>query len=184
MIFVPVYMVFKGKSIISATQESFSLFKKITLKEKGSLLVYLLLWIFIEYMIMNLIPYPILHNRDFNWYFLKYTINSTAFRYSAIQYLSLIHIYATIPETDLIMHKCMVSPYTKGKVIEVAPSGQYKIDDVVMKIEDEEGKIIECTLTQKWPIKQSRPVAKRLPISMPLITCLLYTSINHWILTY
>ena len=29
MIFVPVYMVFKGKSIISATQESFSLFKKI-----------------------------------------------------------------------------------------------------------------------------------------------------------
>ena len=51
-------------------------------------------------------------------------------------------VYATIPETDLIMHKCMVSPYTKGKVIEVAPSGQYKIDDVVMKIEDEEGKII------------------------------------------
>lgn len=89
MIFVPVYMVFKGKSIISATQESFSLFKKITLKEKGSLLVYLLLWIFIEYMIMNLIPYPILHNRDFNWYFLKYTINSTAFRYSAIQYVLL-----------------------------------------------------------------------------------------------
>lgn len=79
-------------------------------------------------------------------------------------------IYATVPETDLITHKCMVSPYTKGKVIEVQPNGQYKIDDVVMKIEDEDGKIIECTLTQKWPIKQSRPVSKRLPISMPLIT--------------
>lgn len=79
-------------------------------------------------------------------------------------------VYATIPETDLIMHKCMVSPYIKGKVIEVKESGQYKIDDVVMKIEDEEGKIIECTLTQKWPIKQSRPVLKRLPISMPLVT--------------
>ena len=79
-------------------------------------------------------------------------------------------IYATIPETDLITHKCMVSPYTKGKVIEVAPDGQYKIDDVVMKIETEDGKIVECTLTQKWPIKQARPVTKRLPISMPLIT--------------
>jgi len=78
-------------------------------------------------------------------------------------------IYATIPETDLITHKCMVSPYTKGKVIEVAPSGQYKIDDVVMKIETENG-IVECTLTQKWPIKQARPVTKRLPISMPLVT--------------
>ena len=79
-------------------------------------------------------------------------------------------IYATIPETDLITHKCMVSPYTKGKVIEVAPNGQYKIDDVVMKIETEDGKIVECTLTQKWPIKQARPVTKRLPISMPLVT--------------
>lgn len=79
-------------------------------------------------------------------------------------------VYATIPETELITHKCMVSPYTKGKVVEVSPSGQYKIDDVIMKIEDEDGKIIECTLTQKWPIKQPRPVTKRLPISMPLVT--------------
>ena len=79
-------------------------------------------------------------------------------------------IYATIPETDLITHKCMVSPYTKGKVIEMAPSGQYKIDDVVMKIETADGEIVECTLTQKWPIKQARPVTKRLPISMPLVT--------------
>lgn len=79
-------------------------------------------------------------------------------------------IYATIPETDLITHKCMVSPFTKGKVIEVAPSGQYKIDDVVMKIETADGEIVECTLTQKWPIKQARPVTKRLPISMPLVT--------------
>ena len=79
-------------------------------------------------------------------------------------------IYATIPETDLITHKCMISPYTKGKVIEVAPSGQYKIDDVVMKIETADGAIEECTLTQKWPIKQARPVTKRLPISMPLVT--------------
>ena len=79
-------------------------------------------------------------------------------------------VYATIPETDLITHKCMVSPYTKGKVVEVAPSGQYKIDDVIMKIETEKGQIVECTLTQKWPIKQPRPVSKRLPISMPLVT--------------
>ncbi len=79
-------------------------------------------------------------------------------------------IYATIPETDLIVHKCMVSPYVNGKVIEVAKNGQYKIDDVVMKLQDDKAQIIEFTLTQKWPIKQPRPVTKRLPISMPLIT--------------
>lgn len=79
-------------------------------------------------------------------------------------------IYATIPETDLITHKCMVSPYLKGKVVEVKESGQYRINDVVMKLEDENGKIHECTLTQKWPIKNARPVTRRLPISMPLVT--------------
>ncbi|MEE0966200.1 MAG: V-type ATP synthase subunit A [Bacilli bacterium] len=79
-------------------------------------------------------------------------------------------VYATIPETDLITHKCMVSPYLKGKVIEVKENGQYRINDVVMKLEDEDGHIHECTLTQKWPIKNPRPVSRRLPISMPLVT--------------
>ena len=79
-------------------------------------------------------------------------------------------IYATTPETDLIVHKCMVSPLISGKVVEVVEDGQYTINDVVMKIEDAHGKIIECTLCQKWPIKQSRPVTKRLPIGTPLVT--------------
>ena len=79
-------------------------------------------------------------------------------------------VYATIPETDLITHKCMVLPDMSGKVVEVVGNGQYKIDDVVMKLEDENGHIVDYTLTQKWPIKQPRPVKQRLPISMPLVT--------------
>lgn len=79
-------------------------------------------------------------------------------------------IYATCPETDLIEHRCMVSPFISGKVIEVKPSGLYRVNDVVMKVEDKEGNIHECSLCQKWPIKKSRPVAKRLPISRPLVT--------------
>lgn len=79
-------------------------------------------------------------------------------------------IYATCPETDLIEHRCMVSPFISGKVIEVKPSGLYRVNDVVMKVEDKEGTIHECSLCQKWPIKKSRPVAKRLPISRPLVT--------------
>ena len=48
-------------------------------------------------------------------------------------------IYATCPETDLIEHRCMLSPLLSGKVVEVKENGQYKINDVVMKIEDEHG---------------------------------------------
>ena len=77
-------------------------------------------------------------------------------------------IYATCPETDLIEHRCMLSPLLSGKVVEVKENGQYKINDVVMKIEDEHGH--ECTLCQKWPIKQARPTLERLPISIPLVT--------------
>lgn len=79
-------------------------------------------------------------------------------------------IYATIPETDLITHKCMVLPDESGEVIEVKENGQYHINDVVMKFKDDEGKVHECTLTQKWAIKKPRPVTKRLPISIPLVT--------------
>ena len=79
-------------------------------------------------------------------------------------------IYATCPETDLIEHRCMLSPLLSGKVVEVKENGQYKINDVVMKIEDEHGHIHECTLCQKWPIKQARPTLERLPISIPLVT--------------
>ena len=79
-------------------------------------------------------------------------------------------IYATCPETDLIEHRCMLSPLLSGEVVEVKENGQYKINDVVMKIEDDHGQVHECTLCQKWPIKQARPSLERLPISIPLVT--------------
>lgn len=79
-------------------------------------------------------------------------------------------IYATCPETPLIEHRCMLLPTLSGKVIEVKPDGQYTINDVICKIEDEKGEVHELTLCQKWPIKDPRPVKERLPISIPLVT--------------
>ena len=79
-------------------------------------------------------------------------------------------VYAKIPETDMIEHRCMVMPGMSGTVTEVKENGQYTINDVVMVFTDDEGVAHECTLTQKWPIKTPRPVNKRLPISMPLVT--------------
>lgn len=79
-------------------------------------------------------------------------------------------IYATCPETDVIEHRCLLSPYLKGTVSFVAPDGEYTINDVVAKLQDEEGKEIDLTLCQKWPIKTPRPVKKRCSITRPLIT--------------
>ncbi len=79
-------------------------------------------------------------------------------------------VYALCPETSLITHYCMLSPTLSGTVTWVAENGQFKVNDVVCKIEDKKGKIHELTLCQKWPIRQPRPVAKRMPITKPLIT--------------
>lgn len=79
-------------------------------------------------------------------------------------------IYASCPETAVIRHYCMLSPLLSGKVIWIAENGQYRVNDVVCKIEDKKGNVHELTLCQKWPIRQPRPVSERLMISRPLIT--------------
>ena len=79
-------------------------------------------------------------------------------------------IYATCPETSIITHKCMVPPNVRGEVIEVKPNGEYRINDVIVKIKDEKDNIHDLTLCQYWPIKTPRPIKKRLPCSVPLIT--------------
>ena len=79
-------------------------------------------------------------------------------------------IFATVPETPLIEHRCMIPPTLEGDVVEVVENGDYNILTCIAKVKDVKGEIHELTLCQKWPIKQARPVSKRLPISVPLIT--------------
>lgn len=79
-------------------------------------------------------------------------------------------IYATCPETELIEHRCMIAPNLEGKVVFAAASGSYTITDEIIRIEDAKGEVHSLTLTQKWPIRNPRPVASRMPITRPLIT--------------
>ncbi|MBQ2797769.1 MAG: V-type ATP synthase subunit A, partial [Ruminiclostridium sp.] len=79
-------------------------------------------------------------------------------------------VYAECPETAIITHRCMIPPALKGTVTYVAENGKYKVNDIVCKIEDADGTETELTLVQKWPIRTSRPVKRRIPISKPLVT--------------
>ena len=79
-------------------------------------------------------------------------------------------VYAETQETPAICHKVMLPPSLSGKIVFVHPDGAYRIHDVVAVLEDEKGKRHELTLTQKWPIRQPRPVAHRCAASVPLIT--------------
>ena len=79
-------------------------------------------------------------------------------------------IYAECPETPVITHKIMLSPLLSGTVTEVMPDGEYTVNDTVAKIKDKKGNETELTLLQKWPIRNPRPIKKRLHATKPLVT--------------
>ena len=79
-------------------------------------------------------------------------------------------VYATCPETSLITHKCLVPPDLCGRVVYAAPNGSYHINDKIAELETEDGVRHTLTLCQRWPIRIPRPVKKRLPPTVPLIT--------------
>lgn len=80
-------------------------------------------------------------------------------------------IYATVPETESVEHRCMLSPLSKGgKVTFVSPDGKYKVDDRIAEITDEDGNVTVLTLKQRWPIRTPRPIKKRLSPDEPLFT--------------
>ena len=63
-------------------------------------------------------------------------------------------IYCTCQETPVIEHRCMLSPLSKGgEVIWCAGSGEYTVNDTVVKIKNIYGGTEDLTLCQKWPIR-------------------------------
>ncbi|MGH4139300.1 V-type ATP synthase subunit A [Clostridium sp.] len=79
------------------------------------------------------------------------------------------HIYATVQETETIIHKIMVPPGVFGTVVEVSENGSYNIETVVVKLKQGE-KIHELKLYQSWPVRKPRPVKDKKTIFKPLIT--------------
>ena len=68
-------------------------------------------------------------------------------------------------------HKIMVPFKFKGKytVKSVAKEGKYTIKDVIAVVTDEEGKEIELTMTQKWPVKLAIKAYKEKPRPFKLL---------------
>ncbi len=79
-------------------------------------------------------------------------------------------IFATCPETSLILHKAMVPPRIKGTITSVVSNGSYTVTDTIATLKDDKGVMHELKLAQVWPIRQPRPFTNRVPISRPLIT--------------
>ncbi|MDO4680445.1 MAG: V-type ATP synthase subunit A [Aerococcus sp.] len=80
------------------------------------------------------------------------------------------HVVAEIPETSAIKHKVMVPPKVVGEVVEVVEPGDYDVETPLAKVRQFDGSIYDIKAYQKWPIRNPRPVAKRLESTTPLLT--------------
>lgn len=79
------------------------------------------------------------------------------------------NVLGEVEETEIVNHKIMVPPTLKGK-IEWIYDGQAKIDDIICKIKSEDGKIIELSMVQHWPVRRHRPYAEKLAPYQPMVT--------------
>jgi V/A-type H+-transporting ATPase subunit A len=79
------------------------------------------------------------------------------------------YILGEVQETEIIVHKIMVPVGVEGKLTWLASEGAYQITDTIACLETKNGER-EINMIQRWPVRMSRPVQKRLDKTVPLIT--------------
>ena len=78
-------------------------------------------------------------------------------------------IIGTVQENEVFQHRIMV-PFGIEGTIESIEEGRFTIDTTVAKVKDNNGKSIELTMIQKWPVRKERPYKEKLSPTEPLIT--------------
>ncbi len=73
-------------------------------------------------------------------------------------------VLGEVEESPGLMHKIMVPPGISG-IVSGLKKGNFKVDEVICKIDDK-----EITMMQEWPVRKARPVQKKLLPQIPLVT--------------
>ena len=76
-------------------------------------------------------------------------------------------IIGTVQETNAILHKIMVPPKMKGKIVSIQ-AGSYTVTETVAVLEQDNGQKAELSLMQKWPVRVGRPYKHKYPPVIPL----------------
>jgi V/A-type H+-transporting ATPase subunit A len=75
-------------------------------------------------------------------------------------------ILGTVQETETIVHNIMAPPKLKPGHIKDIKSGKFTVDEDICILDNGE----KIKLMQKWPVRISRPVSKKLVPDTPLVT--------------
>lgn len=100
-------------------------------------------------------------NRDKKWTFVpKVKVGDKVFSGDII---------GTVQETVIVEHRIMVPPGVEGTVKEVF-SGDFTVEETVVKIATADGEIKEISMMQKWPVRKGRPYKQKLAPEEPMST--------------
>jgi len=79
-------------------------------------------------------------------------------------------IFAEIPETKTILHKCMIPSGLSGTITSAVQNGSYTIQEDLITVAKEDGTSVTLNMIQEWPIRVPRPFQYRYEATEPLIT--------------
>ncbi len=79
-------------------------------------------------------------------------------------------ILGTVQENQSITHRILVPPEVAGELIDLAPAGDYTVDEAIGRVRDRQGNIHKLHLSSRWPVRMPRPFSKRDHAVQPLIT--------------
>ncbi len=77
-------------------------------------------------------------------------------------------ILGTVQESKLVLHKIMTPPGIAGTVKTIGPV-RGNVDSTIAVIETARG-LVNVTMMQRWPVRQPRPVQRKLPPEEVLVT--------------
>ncbi len=79
-------------------------------------------------------------------------------------------VLGTVRETESIQHRILVPPLTHGELLELAPEGDYTVEESIGRVKMADGRIDKLHLFHRWPVRVPRPFRRRDHAVKPLIT--------------
>jgi len=79
-------------------------------------------------------------------------------------------ILGRVRETESVEHRILVPPEVQGELLELAPAGEYRLDDPIARIREPLGRLRELHLYHRWPVRRPRPYRRRDDAVIPLLT--------------
>jgi V/A-type H+-transporting ATPase subunit A len=79
-------------------------------------------------------------------------------------------VLGTVQETATIQHRVMVPPDVTGELLEIAPAGEYQLEDTIARVQTKDGRVHKLKMYQRWAVRRPRPYHRRDDGVEPLIT--------------